>query len=121
MIDAALSPRLAQELVSAGFDAVHVCELGLAAATDAVILARAVQERRTVVSRDGDFSALLAHANADRPSFVHLRTPGVNRPADQVVLLRRVLSLAGADLAAGAIVTVRGDRIRIRRLPMRTR
>ena len=110
---------LAQELVSAGFDAVHVRDLGLATATDAVILARALQDGRTVVSRDGDFAALLALENAAGPSFVHLRTPGVNRPADQLALLRRVLKIAGAELAAGAIVTVRGDRLRIRALPVR--
>lgn len=73
---------------------------------------------RIVVSRDGDFATLLALGAASQPSFIHLRIPGVNRPDAQAALVLRALEIAGADLAAGAIVTVRGDKIRVRALPV---
>jgi predicted nuclease of predicted toxin-antitoxin system len=96
----------------------HVHDLGLATADDEAILSRALRDGRIVVSRDGDFATLLARANATGPSFVHLRIPGVNKPADQLALLDRALKLAAAELATGAIVTVRRDRVRIRSLPV---
>jgi predicted nuclease of predicted toxin-antitoxin system len=99
-------------------DALHVRDLGLATAPDATILERARVDHRVVVSRDADFSALLSQGNLDWPSFVHLRTPGLNRPEEQVDVLCRVLLTAAAALAQGAIVTVRHDKFRIRVLPM---
>lgn len=101
-----------------GCDAVHVRELGLASADDATILSAANREHRIVVSRDGDFAALLALAGASTPSFLHLRTPGLNQPRAQAVLVLRVLETAANEFAAGAIVTVRGEKIRIRSLPV---
>lgn len=41
LIDNALSPLVAQALLNAGFDAVHVREIGLQAEEDIVILKRA--------------------------------------------------------------------------------
>ena len=99
----------------------HVRDLGLASADDETILTRAFQDRRVVVSRDGDFATLLALANANGPSFLHLRVPGVNQPSQQVALIQRALQLAAAELRIGAIVTVRSDRIRIRVLPVAAR
>jgi predicted nuclease of predicted toxin-antitoxin system len=57
LIDNALPPRLADLLVAAGHDAVHVRTYGMHAARDEEILARALTEDRIVVSADTDFSA----------------------------------------------------------------
>ncbi len=118
MIDNAISPATAELLRGQGYDVVHVRELGLASASDREVLQRARDESRIVVSRDGDFSALLAHSGADGPSFLHLRTPGVNRPNEQAELILRAMKSAASELASGAIVAVRGARIRVRRLPV---
>lgn len=118
-MDNALSPRVAEYLRPYGFDAVHVRDLGLAEAADDLVLARAAQEQRVLISRDSDFAALLSHANLLWPSFVHLRTPKLNRPHDQVEVLRRVLVSAHDELSRGAIVTVRGEHVRVRMLPIR--
>lgn len=59
LIDNALSPRLAEQLVSAGHGAVHVRELALQAAEDLVILDRPTAEGRVVVSADTDSAASL--------------------------------------------------------------
>jgi hypothetical protein len=65
LIDNALPPRLAELLVVAGYDAVHVRAYGMQAAKDEVILARAFDEERIVVSADSDFGAILAAQEAD--------------------------------------------------------
>jgi predicted nuclease of predicted toxin-antitoxin system len=122
LIDNALSPRLADELRAHGVDAVHVRDLGLATESDATILKRAATDGRILVSRDGDFAALLANGGLTLPSFVHLRAPRLNRLADQIEVLLRTLEAAAEDLARGAIVTVRGaqgERVRVRGLPVR--
>jgi predicted nuclease of predicted toxin-antitoxin system len=54
LIDNALSPILATELRDAGHDAIHVREIGLAAADDLTIFERAAIENRIVVSADTD-------------------------------------------------------------------
>ena len=54
LIDENLSPLLAYQLRSHGFDAVHVQELGLRGVSDADLLARAVAENRIVMTGNAD-------------------------------------------------------------------
>jgi predicted nuclease of predicted toxin-antitoxin system len=100
------------------YDALHVRDLGMATASDDAILARAAQDGRVLISRDADFSALLALGALNWPSFVHLRIPSVNRPEQQADLLIAALEQAVGDLERGAIVTLQDGRLRIRRLPV---
>lgn len=80
-------PRSAAELLrQQGWDALHVSDVGLAAASDQTILNQAEQQGRTVVTLDADFHALLAVSGASAPSVVRLRIEGLkgsDRDADQ--------------------------------------
>jgi predicted nuclease of predicted toxin-antitoxin system len=73
LVDNALPPRLALLLSDSGYDAVHVRDYQMQAATDYVILERAGEENRIVVSADSDFGVLLAAQNRNRPSFILFR------------------------------------------------
>ena len=73
LLDANLSPRIADSLSAAGFDAVHVADLGLVTATDEEIFDRAAEQGLVVVTADSDFGALLAMRRTTSPSVVHLR------------------------------------------------
>lgn len=67
LVDANLSPRVVSSLVESGYDAVHVFDIGLADASDPVILLRAADEHRVIVSSDTDFGALLARSQSSEP------------------------------------------------------
>jgi predicted nuclease of predicted toxin-antitoxin system len=74
LIDNALSPELARLLSSAGHEALHVRDYGLATAEDADILQRAETEDRIVVSADSDFGMLLAVLRGTKPSFIRVES-----------------------------------------------
>ena len=73
LLDANLSPRVAESLRDAGFGAVHVADLDLLTATDDEIFDRAAQDGLVVVTADSDFGALLAMRRTKSPSVIHLR------------------------------------------------
>lgn len=120
LLDNGLSPRLAELLRNQIADVQHVREVGLHAASDATILDAAVRSGRVLITLDGDFPALLAHGSASLPSVVHVRSPTLSRPEAQCASLLKALSAAADELAEGAVVSVRGNRIRCRRLPIRS-
>jgi predicted nuclease of predicted toxin-antitoxin system len=59
LIDNNLSPVLAEIMRAAEHDVSHVREIGLQAAADELVLARAQAEKHVVVSADTDFGTLL--------------------------------------------------------------
>jgi len=58
IVDAQLPPALARALTAAGYTASHVMDIGLLAAPDSAIWARAIKERAAIVIKDGDFADL---------------------------------------------------------------
>ncbi len=119
LLDQNQSPLLVGALIVAGHDAVHVRDLGMSRATDREILQYGLQDERIVLSSDTDFGELLAMSNAALPSVVLLRRQGDRRAAQIAALLVANLEAVSEDLAAGAIVVLETDRVRVRRLPLR--
>lgn len=109
---------LADSLRAAGHDATHLRELNLRDAPDPVVLEYARSDGCVLISADTDFGALLARSRADRPSVILIRRLVGRRAADQSAIILANLSQVAEDLAAGAVVVVGDDSIRIRRLPM---
>jgi len=114
-------PRSAAALLSdRGFDTVHAGDIGLAAAADVAILHQARIDGRTIVTLDADFHALVAIAGASGPSVIRIREEGLKGP-DLAELVVETVSLCRDDLDFGAVVTVRGGSVRVRRLPVGNR
>jgi predicted nuclease of predicted toxin-antitoxin system len=70
LIDAQLPPALCGWLRERGHEAVHVFEIGMVAASDAEIAARAEADGAVLVSKDEDFVTLRL---PDRFAFLWLR------------------------------------------------
>lgn len=118
LIDANLSPVVADRLQEAGHDAVAVRELGLQHADDERILDFALDSDRVVVSHDTDFGTLLAVRRAGKPSFILIRSADPLTSTQISELLLNNLDIMTEDLNAGAIVTFARGHLRARRLPL---
>ena len=119
VVDANLSPRLAEFLRDAGHDAVHVRDIGIRAASDDEIIDYAISTDRIVISHDTDFGTLLAYRELSKPSFILIRSSDPVDVDHQSRLVVANLDAMGDDLEAGAIAVFAHGRLRIRRLPLR--
>ena len=112
------SPRSTSTLLcEAGFDTVHVAEIGLSTAEDIDIIHRAREDKRIVVTLDADFHTLLALTEATSPSVIRIRIQRL-RAQELTNLLLTVISECEEELEKGAAVTVEPSRIRVRYLPL---
>jgi predicted nuclease of predicted toxin-antitoxin system len=117
LLDQGVPRSAAGRLRQSGADAVHTGEIGMAAASDAAILQRALVENRVVVTLDSDFHQLLALTQAVAPSVIRIRLEGLRTPK-LVALLDTVRVHCEAELRRGAVVSVTGQSIRVRLLPL---
>jgi len=117
LVDMPLSPSLAHWLEQEGQDAVHAYDIGLGRATDEVVLNKARETERVLVTADLDYPRLLALAGAKGPGLILFRHG--NYSEKQVVhLMTRVMASIPAPELQSSIVVVDERSIRKRRLPI---
>jgi len=117
LLDQGLPRSTVGYLATMGIVAEHVGDLGMAKATDSRILDVARERQAAVVTLDADFHAILAKSRATGPSVVRIRIEGL-KGGQLATLLAQVLATAGAEMQAGAVVSVTPRRIRVRLLPI---
>jgi len=100
-----------------GFEAIHVFQLGMSRSSDRQILDYARGRRMAVVTLDADFHTLLAVGNESSPSVIRIRREGLRGEA-LAELVASVWPKIGAQVEAGAMVTVTDNSIRMRCLPL---
>jgi predicted nuclease of predicted toxin-antitoxin system len=116
LIDEDLPRSIAARAGRQGIDAVHAVDVGLRGAADAVVLAAALADERTVVTADKEFGNVLTYPPQQHAGVVLVR---ISDSVDADLRTDRVCevlaSLAQEDLR-GVIVIVEATRLRIRRL-----
>jgi len=119
LVDMNLSPNWIGLLRDSGWEAVHWSEVGQATARDSEIMAYAAANEFVVITHDLDFSAILAVTHGKKPSVIQIRSEDVSAEliAKQTLAALREL---GAELEAGALLTIEPDRTRLRLLPLGT-
>ena len=113
LIDRCAGRRLADWLRDQRHDVVESRERGPDPG-DRILLEWSASERRILVTMDKDFGQFIFVENAPHGGLVRL--PDVSA-ARRIELMERLLRDHTQELADGAILTVRGERIRISRLP----
>src|SRR5438046_3183564 len=118
LLDQGFGRGSAQVLREFGHDAVHVGELGIQKADDDVILARAIAEKRVIVTLDADFHASIAVRGASQPSVIRIRIERLASGA-AATLINDLARRFEEGLTAGAFLTVHETSARLRLLPIR--
>ena len=113
LIDRCAGRRLADWLRSNGHDVVEARELGPDPG-DRVLLDHAARATRILVTIDTDFGKLIHLHNVPHTGLVRL--PDVPGPR-RIALIDGLIQHHEEALEAGTVVTIRGERIRISRLP----
>jgi predicted nuclease of predicted toxin-antitoxin system len=111
MVDRCAGRRLAEWLRAGGHDVVESRQLG-ADPGDLALLQHAAREQRILVTIDTDFGKLIY--SDETPHHGLVRLPDV--PAEKrIALFQTLLTDHAVDLEAGAVITIRGSRIRVSR------
>jgi predicted nuclease of predicted toxin-antitoxin system len=112
-----LAQSSAEFLRSRGHDAVHLRDQGLERLPDDQIVAKALDEKRTIITHDLDFGRIVALSGDAVPSIVTLRLTNMT-PTRVNTALEAVLNEAAESVDRGALVTVTDRGIRVRTLPI---
>lgn len=117
LLDQGLPRSSAILLTEAGWDVIHVADIGMSRAEDGEILRRARDELRVCVTLDADFHALLMTGGERGPSVIRIRKEGLDAAA-LAALLPGIWGGIEEALEGGAMVTVTDRSVRVRRLPV---
>lgn len=117
LADLHISPRTVQFLRELGRDILRVSDVLLPTASDHLILAKAAEQERVVLTQDLDFSHRIALSGNASPSLITLRLSSA-RVEYVNAMLQRTLPELEDEIRTGLMVTVEDHRIRRRRLPL---
>lgn len=113
LVDRCAGRRLAEWLRRQGHD-VREAREGPPDPGDAALLQSATEQGRILLTTDTDFAALVYLTGVPHAGIIRL--PDVTA-RERIALMEQVLARHGESDLAGAIVTVRGSRIRFSRRP----
>ena len=117
LADMGISPKTVDFLNALQHDATHLHDQKLDSAPDSVILKKAREEQRILLTHDLDFGELLAASGTLSPSVIIFRLR--NMHPDRVnTSLEAIIDKHAALLEKGVIISVDEGQIRVRLLPV---
>jgi len=119
VIDVNLSAVWAKYLHDRGHAALHWSQLGAHNASDRVIMGYAAENEAVILTGDMDFAEIHAFDNSVKPSIIQIGAKDL-LPTTLGPLVIRALNIGAYDLKLGAVVTIKGTRMRIAKLPIAT-
>jgi predicted nuclease of predicted toxin-antitoxin system len=117
ILDQGLPRSAARIFREMGWDAVHTGEIGMAIASDHAILEYARTNSCIIITLDADFHTILALSGARNPSVVRLRLQGL-KGQEIVDILLQNWPFMSVHLDMGAMVSITGTHLRIKKLPI---
>jgi predicted nuclease of predicted toxin-antitoxin system len=117
LLDQGLPRSSGTLLREAGWDVIHVADVGMSRSDDTEILRRGLAETRVCVTLDAEFHSLLATGGERGPSVIRVRKEGLGATA-LAELLQGIWAGIEDALEDGAMVTVTEGPVRVRRLPV---
>ena len=117
IVDENLGLSYAQRLRDMGYDAVHVCEVGLGETDDQIIVEYAQSKGLIIITFDLDFSRSVALGKLELPSVITFRLGKITKDIFQAIL-QDCLPRLEDTLMAGALATITEHKIRVQPLPV---
>lgn len=105
LIDAQLPPGLARWLSARGYPSEHVHDLGLGAASDDRVEAKARELRAVIWSKDSDFTDRSRQAQG--PQVVWIRLGNTSNAALQANIAQQLPTIRAALAAGEALIEIR--------------
>lgn len=118
LADMGISISVVRQLVADGHDAVHLRDQGLAKLSDKLVLQKAQDEHRILLTFDLDFGNLMAAGGHALPSVV-LFLLDDQTPAFVRTKLLELIAVRAAEMREGTLIVVNETSHRIRRLPIK--
>lgn len=109
LVDRCMGLRLSDWLSESGHDSIYAPSLGPDPG-DELLLKWAREQGRVLITIDKDFGALVFVHDQPHAGLIRMPDVPVQRRID---LLKMVMANHEEALAAGAIITIRGERIRV--------
>ena len=117
LCDMGVSLKVTQWLREQGHEATHLREEGLQTLPNGEIFAKALSEKRAILTFDLDFGEIAAFSREERTSVIVFRLRNTRTP-NVINRLSAVFAESFDSIQKGAIITVEDSRHRIRYLPM---
>ena len=115
LVDRCAGRRLAEWLRAEGHDVFESRQLGPDPG-DLALLQQAAREKRVLVTIDTDFGTLIFVSDVPHRGLVRLPDVAAEK---RILIFEEILARHTKDLEAGAIITVRGNRIRVSHAPQK--
>ncbi len=117
LADMGISPVTITFLRDEGYEGIHLTEEGLERAGDALVMEKARNEGRVLLTHDLGFGELMAFSGGTSPSIIIFRLKDM-RPDKVNKYLRKIITDHSDSIEQGAVLSVTERQVRVRTLPI---